>query len=291
MEGPIVAAGLSGHGFEIAPAVGELVADLVVECHVDSHSGDPRIPAGLPVVAMYRKRSVEVAVSRCRGGPDALDSELMSNVPLLRNKSGTARDRDPHQPVEELEFEAAIGRNVRKLRLAQGLTVADMATRVGISKAMLSKIENAQTSCSLSTLALLAKGLDVPVTSLFRGADVERQAVFVKAGTGARVARNGTTQGHEYQLLGSLRGEHKRLECLLVTLSKKSTTHPLFQHSGTEFIFMLDGVMDYSHSRSVYRLHPGDTLQIDGEGAHGPVDLVKLPIRFLSVIAFPDSQI
>lgn len=46
MEGPIVAAGLSGHGFEIAPAVGELVADLVVECHVDSHSGDPRIPAG-----------------------------------------------------------------------------------------------------------------------------------------------------------------------------------------------------------------------------------------------------
>ncbi|HEY6648572.1 MAG TPA: XRE family transcriptional regulator, partial [Mycobacterium sp.] len=40
----------------------------------------------------------------------------MSDVPLLRNKSGTARDRDPHEPVEELEFEAAIGRNVRQLR-------------------------------------------------------------------------------------------------------------------------------------------------------------------------------
>jgi hypothetical protein len=41
----------------------------------------------------------------------------------------------------------------------------------------------------------------------------------------------------------------------------------------------------------VYRLHPGDSLQIDGEGAHGPVDLVELPIRFLSVIAFPDSAV
>ena len=41
----------------------------------------------------------------------------------------------------------------------------------------MSKIENAQTSCSLSTLALLAKGFDVPVTSLFRGADVERQVL------------------------------------------------------------------------------------------------------------------
>ena len=215
----------------------------------------------------------------------------MTDVPLLRNKSGTARDRDPKDSVDELEIESAIGHNVRELRQQQGLTVAEMATRVGISKAMLSKIENAQTSCSLSTLALLAKGLDVPVTSLFRGSDVERPAAFVKAGTGARIVRNGTREGHEYELLGSLRGEHKRLECLMVTLSEKSQTYPLFQHPGTEFIYMLEGAMDYSHSRSVYRLQAGDSLQFDGEGAHGPADLVQLPIRFLSAIAFPDSQV
>jgi transcriptional regulator with XRE-family HTH domain len=210
---------------------------------------------------------------------------------LLRNQSGTARDRDPQLPVGELEIEAAIGRNVRSLRQQLGLSVAEMAARVGISKAMMSKIENAQTSCSLSTLALLAKGFDVPVTSLFRGAEVERPAAFVKAGTGAHIVRNGTREGHEYELLGSLRGEHKRLECLMVTLTAKSKTYPLFQHPGTEFIYMIEGVMDYSHSRSVYRLHPGDSLQLDGEGAHGPIDLVAVPIRFLSVIAFPDSHV
>lgn len=210
---------------------------------------------------------------------------------LLRNVSGSARDRDPARPVDEVEIETAIGANVRKLRQQHGLTVAEMATRVGISKAMLSKIENAQTSCSLSTLALLAKGLDVPVTSLFRGADVERPAAFVQSGGGAHIVREGTREGHEYRLLGSLRGEHKRLECLHVTLSDKSKTYPLFQHPGTEFIYMLEGVMDYGHSRSVYRLQPGDSLQIDGEGSHGPVDLIEVPIRFLSVIAFPDSAV
>src|SRR3954467_7637794 len=210
---------------------------------------------------------------------------------LLRNQSGTARERDPDEPVAELEFEAAIAHNVRQLRQQLGLSVAEMASRVGISKAMMSKIENVHTSPSLSTLALLAKGFDVPVTTLLRGADVERPAAFVKAGTGARIVRNGTKGGHEYELLGSLRGEHKRLECLMVTLSEKSKTYPLFQHPGTEFIYMLEGVMDYSHSRSVYRLHPGDSLQLDGEGAHGPVDLIQVPIRFLSVIAFPDSQV
>lgn len=216
---------------------------------------------------------------------------MSEETPLLRNQSGTARFRDPRDPVEELELETAIARNVRRLRHQMGLSVGDMAARVGISKAMLSKIENAQTSCSLSTLALLARGLDVPVTSLFGGAEGERPASFVKAGQGARIVREGTKEGHEYQLLGSLRGEHKRLECLEVTLSERSETYPMFQHPGTEFIYMLDGVMDYQHSRSVYRLRRGDSLQMDGEGAHGPVDLVELPIRFLSVIAFPDSTV
>lgn len=207
----------------------------------------------------------------------------------LRRNTGTARDRNADETIETLELEVAIARNVRELRLQQVLSVGDMAARVGISKAMLSKIENAQTSCSLSTLALLAKGLDVPVTSLFRGADVERPASFVKAGRGTPIVRKGTQAGHEYQLLGSLRGEHKRLECLLVTLTAKSQTYPLFQHPGTEFIYVLEGTIDYGHGRKTYRLRQGDSLTFDGEGAHGPVELVEVPIRFLSVIAFPDG--
>ncbi|MEH3142764.1 MAG: FAD-dependent oxidoreductase [Mycobacterium kyogaense] len=41
LDGLIVAAGFSGHGFKIAPAVGRLTADIVT----DGHSRDPRIPA------------------------------------------------------------------------------------------------------------------------------------------------------------------------------------------------------------------------------------------------------
>jgi glycine/D-amino acid oxidase-like deaminating enzyme len=40
VDGLVVAAGFSGHGFKIAPAVGRLIADLVV----DGRSSDPRIP-------------------------------------------------------------------------------------------------------------------------------------------------------------------------------------------------------------------------------------------------------
>ena len=215
----------------------------------------------------------------------------MENDETLLRNAGTTRNRRPDDKVEELELEVAIARNVRQLRHNSGLSVGEMAARIGISKAMLSKVENAQTSCSLSTLALLSKGFDVPVTYLFRGADTERPASFVKAGKGTPIVRSGSQAGHEYELLGGLRGEHKRLECLMVTLNEDSEVYPLFQHPGTEFIYMLDGVMDYGHGRSEYRLEPGDSLQIDGEGVHGPTRLIRLPIRFVSVIAFPDGAI
>ncbi|AZG46994.1 helix-turn-helix domain-containing protein [Gordonia insulae] len=218
---------------------------------------------------------------------------------MTADVSKTVRDTGDPAPVQREvigdpptggDLEAAIAHQVRLLRRNAGMSVADMAAKVGISKAMLSKIENAQTSCSLSTLARLAAGLDVPVTSLFRGADVEREAVYTESGKGAVIVGRGTRVGHHYELLGGLRGQHKRLEPVLVTLTDDSEVFPRFQHPGTELLYMLEGVMVYGHGNAEYTLRPGDCLLLDGEGIHGPHDLVRLPIRFLAVTAYPDNH-
>ncbi|WP_130494720.1 helix-turn-helix domain-containing protein [Motilibacter rhizosphaerae] len=185
-------------------------------------------------------------------------------------------------------LERVIATQVRAYRLAAGVSVGEMAARVGVSKAMLSKIENAQTSCSLTTLARLAAGLQVPVTALFRGVDADREAVYVPSGHGAQIIRRGSRQGHLYELLGALRGPHKRMEAVLVTLTEASEVFPLFQHPGTELLYMLEGEMVYGHGESRYTMRPGDALQFDGEGAHGPEELHELPVRFLSVTAYGD---
>jgi transcriptional regulator with XRE-family HTH domain len=164
--------------------------------------------------------------------------------------------------------------------------VAQLADRTGISKGMLSKIENAQTSPSLSTIERLASALEMPLTSLFRGLAEERDAVFVKAGAGPEIVRKGTRAGHTYELLGSLRGPYKRVEPLLVSLDESSEVFPLFQHGGIEILYMLKGVMEYSYGRQLYRMEPGDTLQFEGDIPHGPTMLVKVPIRFLSITIY-----
>ncbi len=179
-----------------------------------------------------------------------------------------------------------IANHVRSRRLEIGLTVGQLAERTGISKGMLSKIENAQTSPSLSTLERLSSALDMPVTSLFRGLAEERDAVFVKAGSGPEIVRKGTRAGHVYELLGTLRGPYKRVEPLLVSLAESTEVFPLFQHAGIELLYMLEGIMEYSYGREHYRMEKGDTLQFEGDIPHGPTQLVKLPIRFLSITIY-----
>ena len=182
-------------------------------------------------------------------------------------------------------IEQVIGAQVRHYRTDQGLSSAELAARTGLSKGMISKIETASTSCSLTTLQRLADGLTIPVTALFRGADTDRDATFTKHGEGSVTVRSGTQHGHEYRVLGTLKGRPDALEPTLVTLSDASDVFPLFQHPGTEFIHMLSGRMVYGHGPYGYTMEAGDSLLLDGEGPHGPLELLELPIRFLAVAA------
>ncbi len=189
-------------------------------------------------------------------------------------------------PASEAALNAVIAQRVREHRQSREITVAQLASASGISKGMLSKIENAQASPSLGTLGRVAGALDVPITALFRGLEEEHEALFVRAGNGLEIIREGTRAGHRYQLLGTMRGANKRMEPLLVTLSKSQEVFPLFQHPGTELLYMLEGTLEYGYGRARYTMSVGDTLQFDGEVPHGPTKLIKTPIRFLSIIAY-----
>lgn len=183
------------------------------------------------------------------------------------------------------KLEQVIATQVRHYRTANGLSSAELAARTGLSKAMISRIETATTSCSLTTLQRLADGLKIPVTALFRGADTDRDATFTKNGQGSLTVRSGTQHGHEYRVLGALKGRTDALEPTLVTLTDASDVFPLFQHPGTEFIYMLAGKMVYGHGAYEYTMEAGDSLLLDGEGPHGPLELLELPIKFLAISA------
>ncbi|MQA07732.1 MAG: helix-turn-helix domain-containing protein [Pseudonocardiaceae bacterium] len=178
---------------------------------------------------------------------------------------------------------AVIAERVREFRIRHGWTVGKLAEESNLSKGMLSKIENVQASPSLATLARLSEALAVPVTAFFRGLSEEQDVVFVKAGSGLDIQHKGSGPGHRYQMLGIMRAPHDSLEPMLVTLTERTEVFPLYQHAGTELIFMISGKMEYCYGSSRYLLEPGDAIQFVGEVMHGPGELISLPIQFLAI--------
>jgi transcriptional regulator with XRE-family HTH domain len=191
-------------------------------------------------------------------------------------------DAGPQGGVEA-SLTAVIAERVRELRLRHGWTVGRLADECGLSKSMLSKIENAQSSPSLGTLARLSEALSVPVTAFFRGLSEEQDVIHVKAGAGLVIHHRNSVHGQRYQSLGTMRAPHDNLEPMLVTLTERADAFPLYQHAGTELIFMISGKMEYCCGGGRYLLEAGDSLQFVGEVAHGPGELVSLPIQFLAV--------
>jgi transcriptional regulator with XRE-family HTH domain len=188
------------------------------------------------------------------------------------------------------QLEVAIGHQVRQFRQDLDMTVAEVAKLAGLSSGMLSKIENGMTSPSLATLRALSRALNVPVTSFFRKFEEQRDATYVKAGEGLPIERRGTRAGHLYHLLGHSVGHRTSVEPYLITLTEKSEVFPLFQHAGTEFIYVLEGRVIYRHGSQTYDMGPGDSLFFDSDVPHGPEELVALPVRMLSLIARPGDE-
>lgn len=212
---------------------------------------------------------------------------------MKKTMAATPLSQDPHSVRESSEkvLEVAIGRELRAHRRKQNITVADLSETTGLSIGMLSKIENGNTSPSLTTLQTLANALSLPITTFFRGFEQSRSAVHTKSGEGVELERAGTRANHQYNLLGHIGSNSSGVivEPYMITLTEESDVFPTFQHGGIETIYMLEGEVSYRHGDKQYLLQPGDTLFFDADAPHGPVELITLPARYLSIISYPQK--
>src|SRR5258708_38263557 len=173
---------------------------------------------------------------------------------------GAPRVRPPRAPAHGKQsgsspLERYLGSTTRELRRKHGLTIAAISDRTGISRGMLSRIETGQTATSLDTLSRLAQGLGVSLSALFRNSDRAAGGVqLVKRGKGMEVARRGTRSGHTYQLLAYDHGPTRLFEPFLITIDRASETFPIFEHAGGEFIYMLEGHIQYRSGKDAFAL-------------------------------------
>ena len=137
--------------------------------------------SGLDLLAQIRGVDDDIAVIILTGHPtlDSATASIQHEVSAYIQKPFTAAEfRDVIARIakkkglvlrREDELHAAIGRQIRDLRKARGLTLKQMARRTNLSVSLLSQIERAESSASVSSLFKVATALDVRLTDLFGG--------------------------------------------------------------------------------------------------------------------------
>ena len=71
--------------------------------------------------------------------------------------------------------------------------------------------------------------------------------------------RRGTRSGHQYNLLGYLAANDSGViaEPYMITLTNESDE---FQHEGVEYLYFLEGSIEYRHGDKTFLMEPGDSL-------------------------------
>lgn len=103
--------------------------------------------------------SIEHDVSAYIKKPFSIDEFREVLLRIAKKKGLVLRKED--------ELHITIGRNIRELRKARGLTLKQMSRRTNLSVSLLSQIERAESSASVSSLFKVATALDVKITDLF----------------------------------------------------------------------------------------------------------------------------
>jgi len=185
---------------------------------------------------------------------------------------------------DEPQLSDFVGMQVRERRRFLGMTIAELSSVCKISVSNLSKIETAQVSPSLSSLEAISQALGVSVSFLFQGYKDEGFLVQIPKGQGLITERQGKSGGHQYELLTNNAGQVQTVQPFLVTLDEVGEHRASFNDQATEFLYVLEGSMEYRYGTRLLELSEGDALIFDGKTAHGPDKVTAAPVRYLAVL-------
>jgi len=135
------------NGMDLLGEVRHVDNDLAVIIFTGNPSVDTAVASLRHKVSDYIKKPFDI-------------DEFNASLERILKEKGLLTD-----PEEELLI--TIGRNIRQARKDHNLTLRQMSKRTGLSVSLLSQIERAESSASVSSLFKLATALDCRVTDFF----------------------------------------------------------------------------------------------------------------------------
>lgn len=187
------------------------------------------------------------------------------------------------------------GAVLKRLRLANSWTLADVSSRTGLSVSTLSKIENDRMSLSYDKLARISRGLEIDIGVLF--------SPEATAPTGDKTGRRSITRAGEGRLIETETYEslypatdlmNKHFVPIISEIHARSLDDfkEFIRHPGEEYAFVVEGTVDlHTDLYAPVRLETGDSIYFDSGMGHAYVAVGKGPCRVLTICSGEESAL
>ncbi len=166
-----------------------------------------------------------------------------------------------------------LGGKIRQLRNQRGYTLENVSKMTGISKPHLSQIENEIVSPPIGTLLKISSALGVKISFFFQDSPGDDRIVVSRKGERTTVNENSKTNefsnmGYTYELLANQFPE-KYMEPVLVYMEHREVKDLVYNnHKGEEFVFLLEGKLEFRCADQIILLDEGDSLFFDSRMPH-----------------------
>ena len=177
-----------------------------------------------------------------------------------------------------------LAQRIKARRRAQNLTLEQVAGRTGLTRSVLSKVENFRVTPSLPALGRIAQALGTSVSELTLGLDERPQFVLVRKGTGPHLERDKPESNIVYESLAHDRYS-KTMEPLLLDVPGGTARKRALPHEGEEFMYVVSGSVDLEYGEEVHTLEAGDSAYFDAQVEHRLVNSTEQAAKVLCVFS------
>lgn len=176
-----------------------------------------------------------------------------------------------------------IAKKIRSTRLEKNLTIQELASRMHVSKGLLSKIENSRTIPSLPVFVTLIQSLEISLKEFFQDMVLVngRNYLLVKKEQYTPLEREAKS-GFHHQFVFSQNVTNCTMEIIILSLEPDSKGK-VSTSNGYKFHYMISGSCDYSINNDVVAIEEGDSVYFDATIPHFPTNKSRKKVMMLSI--------
>jgi transcriptional regulator with XRE-family HTH domain len=180
-----------------------------------------------------------------------------------------------------------IGKKIRHLRRGSDLTLQELSKRTGLSAPLLSLVEKGSVSPPIATLLKISKALNINIGFFFQEGNVEEDVTLVRKDESKVIDSRyfgREESGYYYESL-AYKKSSKAMEPFLVEFKRKSLDKlSYYSHEGEEFIYLIDGRLEFRTKKEAYLLNAGDSLYFASSTPHAYRSLERTNAKALVVV-------